>query len=92
MLAVVDLVAEEDGPPIVAEEPDAVVGRLAGPEVEHGEASAAELERLPVRDGAIGERALARPLLAEHGRRISSLTASSRRITASTPAVANTGT
>jgi hypothetical protein len=33
VLVIVDLVAEEDGPPLVAEEPDDVVGRLARAEV-----------------------------------------------------------
>jgi hypothetical protein len=49
MLVVVHLVAEEDRPPLVAEEPDAVVRGLARPEVEECEASA-EVERLAVRD------------------------------------------
>jgi hypothetical protein len=66
MLVAVRLVAEEDGPSVVAEEPDAVVRRLPRPEIDDGEAGVAELQCLLIRDRAVGEDALARPLLAEH--------------------------
>jgi hypothetical protein len=49
-----------------AVQPDAVVGRLARPEIDNGEARAAELELLAVRDGPVGTHALLRPLVAEH--------------------------
>ena len=67
VLPVVHLVAEEHRLPLVAEEPDAVMRRLARPEVEHGKACTTELEPLSVGRGARWERALERPFIAEHG-------------------------
>ncbi len=66
VLPVVDLISEEDDPPLVTDEPDAVVRRLPRPEVEHRKADATEMKRLPVRDRTAREGALSRPLLAEH--------------------------
>ena len=66
VLPVVHLVAEEHRSPLVSEEPDAVVGRLARAEVEHSEGCTAELQPLPVHRGAVRERALRGPFVSEH--------------------------
>jgi hypothetical protein len=57
VLVIVDLITEDDCLPVVSEKPDTIVGRLPRPEVEDGEGDTSKVERLTVRDGAIGERA-----------------------------------
>ena len=67
MVSVIDLVADEDRLLLVAEKPDAVVRRLARPEIPDCEAQISELDPLPVSDRLVRERAFLGPLCAKHG-------------------------
>ena len=64
---VVDLVAEEDDPLVRAEDPRAVMGRLARPEIDDGELDAIERHALAVADRRVREDSIGGPVLSEHG-------------------------
>ena len=66
MLVVVDLVAEEDRLFVIAEDPGAVVRRLARAEVDHSERDVVEGHALAVADRRVREGPLGPPLVAEH--------------------------
>src|SRR5918994_324486 len=63
---VVDLVAEEDDLRVGSEDPGAVVGRLARPEIYDGELNAVEGHALTVADRRVREDARTGPLVSEH--------------------------
>ena len=66
MLVVVDLVAEEDRLRFIAEDPWAVMRRLARAEVDDGERYVVEGHALAVSDRGVREDPIRRPLLPEH--------------------------
>jgi hypothetical protein len=66
VVAVVGQVGGEHLPAILLERPDAVVGRLAWPEVRDPQADPVERDEVAVGDGLVGKRAHGRPFVADH--------------------------